>query len=137
MKLNKKGFTLVELLAVIVVLSIIALIGYTVIGDTISNAQYGADARSLESYVNALESKCMELKVLSPTDTTAYTMDKVKSKVDESFKGTKPSNTANLVFGTGDKECTVASTAEGKTVDFAKSKCTYDATTGSAECKKN
>lgn len=37
--LNKKGFTLVELLAVIVILSIIALIAYPIIGNTINNSR--------------------------------------------------------------------------------------------------
>ena len=35
MRLNKKGFTLVELLAVIVVLAIIALIGFGAVGPII------------------------------------------------------------------------------------------------------
>jgi type IV pilus assembly protein PilA len=37
--LNKKGFSLVELLAVIVILSIIALIAYPIIGNTINNSK--------------------------------------------------------------------------------------------------
>lgn len=37
--LNKKGFTLVELLAVIVILSIIAIIAYPIIGNTINNSK--------------------------------------------------------------------------------------------------
>lgn len=37
--LNKKGFSLVELLAIIVVLSIIALIAYPIIGNVIDNSR--------------------------------------------------------------------------------------------------
>ena len=51
--MNKKGFTLVELLAVIVILAIIALIATPIV---INKAQEGADARSVEGYVKAYES---------------------------------------------------------------------------------
>ena len=48
--MNKKGFTLVELLAVIVILAIIALIAIPLIGNVIEKAKIGA----LESSVNGL-----------------------------------------------------------------------------------
>lgn len=51
-----KGFTLVELLAVIVILAIIALIATPIVINVISEAQDGADARSVEGYVKAYES---------------------------------------------------------------------------------
>jgi prepilin-type N-terminal cleavage/methylation domain len=38
-RLNKKGFTLVELLAILVILSIITLIAYPIIGNVINNSK--------------------------------------------------------------------------------------------------
>lgn len=54
--MDKKGFTLVELLAVIVILAIIALIATQIVINVIKKAQEGADARSVEGYVKAYES---------------------------------------------------------------------------------
>ena len=54
--MNKKGFTLVELLAVIVILAIIALIATPIVINVIGEARKGADARSVEGYVKAYES---------------------------------------------------------------------------------
>ena len=56
MKMNKKGFTLIELLAVIVVLAIIALIATPIVMNVINDAQKGANARSVEGYMKAVES---------------------------------------------------------------------------------
>ncbi|MCM1371117.1 MAG: prepilin-type N-terminal cleavage/methylation domain-containing protein [Clostridium sp.] len=57
MKLNKKGFTLVELLAIIVILAIIALITVPIITNIIKNVQESADARSVEAYASTIEKK--------------------------------------------------------------------------------
>ena len=51
----EKGFTLVELLAVIVILAIIALIATPIIINIISQVQDGANLRSVEGYAKALE----------------------------------------------------------------------------------
>ncbi len=55
MKQNKKGFTLVELLAVIVILAIIALIATPIILGVIDDAKKGAAKSSLIGYIDALE----------------------------------------------------------------------------------
>ena len=52
---NKHGFTLVELLAVIVVLAIIALIATPIVINTINNAKRGAAERSGENYIKQVE----------------------------------------------------------------------------------
>ena len=53
--MKKRGFTLIELLAVIVLLAIIALIATPIVMKLISNAQEGANARSVEGYMKAYE----------------------------------------------------------------------------------
>ena len=49
--MNKKGFTLVELLAVIVILAIIALIATPLILNVIDNAKKGAAEASANGYM--------------------------------------------------------------------------------------
>lgn len=65
--MNKKGFTLVELLAVIVILAIIALIATPIVLNVINEAQKGADARSVEAFAKAVETKYYSEKVLGRT----------------------------------------------------------------------
>ncbi|MBE6152055.1 MAG: prepilin-type N-terminal cleavage/methylation domain-containing protein [Firmicutes bacterium] len=55
MKKKKKAFTLIELLAVIVVLAIVALIATPIIMDLIGNTQKEAAKRSAENYASAVE----------------------------------------------------------------------------------
>ena len=53
MKLNKKGFTLVELLAVIVILAVIMLVAVTAVGPAITNSKRGAFFSTLSSVEDA------------------------------------------------------------------------------------
>ncbi len=52
---RKNAFTLIELLAVIVVLAIIALIATPIVMNTIKNAKKGAAERSADSYIKQVE----------------------------------------------------------------------------------
>ena len=52
---RKNAFTLIELLAVIVVLAIIALIATPIVMNTIKNAKKGAAERSADTYIEAVE----------------------------------------------------------------------------------
>jgi type IV pilus assembly protein PilA len=52
-KLNKKGFTLVELLAVIVILSVVMLVAVTAVGPAITNSKKSAFFSSCASLVDA------------------------------------------------------------------------------------
>ena len=53
--MKNKGFTLVELLAVIVVLSIIALIGYSSVGNIISSSQDNSNKVTMKNYAKAVD----------------------------------------------------------------------------------
>ena len=78
--MNKKGFTLVELLAVIVILAIIALIATPIVINVINQAQEGADARSVETkyYINKVNG-VENADIKTTTITTAdYNGDKVE-----------------------------------------------------------
>lgn len=55
MKNNKKGFTLVELLAVIVILAIIALIATPIILNVIDDARKNSARNSAYGYIDAVE----------------------------------------------------------------------------------
>lgn len=95
MKLNKKGFTLVELLAVIVVLGIIALIGYTFVGPIISDSRNSSATNNLLQYEHALELGCGAYQAKEPT-ASEITVTNAETKA--SFKGTKP----ELISGSGE-----------------------------------
>lgn len=53
--MNKKGFTIVELLAVIIILAVIALIASSVVTSIIENSKKGAAERGTEIYLDAVE----------------------------------------------------------------------------------
>ena len=88
-KLKNKGFTLVELLAVIVVLSIIALIGFIQVGKVIETAKEQAAVESANNYV-----KAVNLKIISDMANGISVEDKTYdiSDFDVDMQGTKPSN---------------------------------------------
>lgn len=93
----KKGFTLVELLAVIVVLGIIAVIAVPIIGNVIDTGKIGAIENSTEIYIRELETRYSEWVIegipegLADKSETGY----VKFSIEElndvlKIKGTKP-----------------------------------------------
>ncbi|MBE6158157.1 MAG: prepilin-type N-terminal cleavage/methylation domain-containing protein [Firmicutes bacterium] len=55
MKTNQKGFTLAELLAVIVIMCVLALIGIPTVTKYISNSKKSAYITTVKSYVSAVE----------------------------------------------------------------------------------
>lgn len=113
--MNKKGFTLVELLAVIVILAIIALIATPIVINIINQAQEGADARSVEAYAKAIETKYYINKVngvnvaISDTEITTadYNGDKVECTTNDStedkvkLSGCKVNGRGNYTYENG------------------------------------
>ena len=55
--MKKKAFTLIELLAVIIVLAIIALVAIPLVLNAIEESRQGAAKASATSYVRAIETK--------------------------------------------------------------------------------
>lgn len=94
MKFNKKGFTLVELLAVIVVLGIIALIGFTSVGSIISDSRNKGAENNISQYIHAIEVGCSAYQALNP-EATSITIDNALSKA--SFTGTAPTVTTGTL----------------------------------------
>lgn len=60
---NNKGFSLIELLAVIVVLAIIALIATPIVMNTIKNSKKGSAEQSGEGYVKQVETSIVEYRM--------------------------------------------------------------------------
>ena len=67
MKLNKKAFTLIELLAVIVILAIIALIATPIVIDIISDTKESSMLRSAEFYLDGVEFSVASAKLNNRT----------------------------------------------------------------------
>lgn len=102
--MNKKGFTLVELLAVIVILAIIALIATPVILNVIEKSKKGAAENSALGYIEAVEKQKArnlldEDKTNDITDGT-YSVEELNS-LGVSVKGSTPTN-GNLVIKNGE-----------------------------------
>ena len=91
MKRKNKGFTLVELLAVIVILAIIALIATPIILNVINDAKKQAAKDSAYGYMDAVEKYIVssELEDKSIKDGT-YSVEELNKKI--SVKGSTPDN---------------------------------------------
>ena len=91
--MNKKGFTLVELLAVIVILAIIALISTPIILGVIETAKKGAAEQSALGYIDAVEKQIVYNQVKenqTPLTNGTYETDVLNSTYGVNVKGTKP-----------------------------------------------
>ena len=91
MKKNK-GFTLVELLAVIVILAVIALIATPVVLSMIESSRKGAAESSMLSYVDATEKSIVTSLMSSSSSVNydqTYTLDSAKALTLNAKGGTK------------------------------------------------
>ena len=61
--MDKKGFTLMELLAVIVILAIIAFVAVPIFYNLIDNSQKDADKRSVELYSKSIENAIVDFRM--------------------------------------------------------------------------
>lgn len=69
---NKKGFTLVELLAVIVILALIMSIAIISIGGILNSARISTFKETAASIIDAVQKHLIVNNELKPKDTTAY-----------------------------------------------------------------
>ena len=84
--MKKRGFTLVELLAVIVILAIIALITIPIVLKTISNSEINAEKQSISGYADAIEQYTAEQVMLNPgTKHNDYLTDNLNDNLN--YKG--------------------------------------------------
>ena len=108
---SNKCFTLIELLAVIVILAIIALIATPIILGVIDTAKKGSAESSALGYIDGVENQVMIAQVTSETtDDIAYpksyttvtsSADKADGKIYVEVKGTQP--TANSTVKINEK----------------------------------
>lgn len=110
MKNNKKGFTLVELLAVIVILAIIALIATPIILNVIDDAKTNSAKNSAYGYIDAVEKanaqeilKNSSINVLSgeySATASGKTIANGANSFTVNFKGAAPES-ASLTYANG------------------------------------
>ena len=62
--MNKRAFTLIELLAVIVILAIIALIAVPIILNIIEDSKLSSQKRSIDNYAKAVEQAATRYNVV-------------------------------------------------------------------------
>ena len=131
MKLNKKGFTLVELLAVIVVLAIIALIGYTAVGPIITDSRNSSAENNILQYIHSVEVGCAAYQATN-NGTTNIDITKALSKAN--FTGNAPTGsttTGTVAFKLDGSTCKVTSDI-GSTATSNDVSCTYKKLTTSS-----
>ena len=111
-KLRKKGFTLLELIAVLVIMAILALIVTPLVMNIIRKARIAADKRSIDAYGRSIELAIAGYLLDTgtfPTSVDQLTIEYSGNKVECS---TTQLNSDSSVYLTG---CTVG----GRTVDYA------------------
>ena len=138
---KKNAFTLIELLAVIVVLAIIALIATPIVMNTIKNAKKGAAERTADNYIKQVETAVAEERLSKNEvlegeyqitsdgnlcrDKSASCSDEEKIKIEMS--GTKPTS-GKIKITNGSVDQTSSSMTIGDyTVSYNSTKKTYEA----------
>jgi len=81
-RLNKKGFTLVELLIVIAVLGIIAGIGINSMGGLTDNIKVKADTENAKMMVNAIETRILAGVITGVADGASPTLAQLNADTD-------------------------------------------------------
>ena len=109
-KKNKKGFTLIELVAVLVIMAIIALIVTPLVMNIIKKARISADKRSIDAYGRSIELAIAEYLLDTGTFPTSMNQLTVEYKGDEVVCTTTQIKSDSSIYLAG---CTVG----GRSVD--------------------
>ena len=109
---NKKGFTLIELIAVLVILAILALIVTPLVLNIIRKARTAADKRSIDAYGRSIEIAIAGYLLDNGTFPTSIGQLTIDYSGDEVVCSTTQLNGDSSVYLTG---CTVG----GRSVDYA------------------
>lgn len=131
MKLNKKGFTLVELLAVIVVLAIIALIGFGAVGPIIEDSRRNSAVSTASNYASKVSEECMRIWVNNGAKTLPSASE-IDTSATTNMTGTKPTG-GSAAFTVGDN-CAITWNATGIKVNNYT--CKRNSSDGSWTCTK-
>ena len=107
--MNKKGFTLVELLAVIVILAIIALIATPIVINVVNESRENANKRSVEGYMKAYETAYYQA-ILEDENV------KFGDKLDVNYSGSNV--TCSNITSDEDGNITATCTVDGKTFTY-------------------
>ena len=139
---RKNAFTLIELLAVIVVLAIIALIATPIVMNTIKNAKKGAAERTADNYVKAVEQKVAESRIdgtkvangtynIQPDGNLCPASgcgENDKNKITIDMSGTKPTSGKIKITNGSVDQSSSSMTVGDYTVSYNSTKKTYEAT---------
>ena len=125
--MRNKGFTLVELLAVIVVLAIIALIGFSSVGNIISSTQDNSNKLTMKNYAKAVD-QAIFLYEMNNSDSNLSELNSTWLKENVKFEKA----TVECEYATYDK---TSSLYGCKVNDSDKTYC-YTSDTA-VECNKN
>ena len=109
--MKKKAFTLIELIAVLVILAILALIVTPLVMNIIKKARVAADKRSIDAYGRSIELAIATYLLDNGTFPTSINDLQVEYSGDEVVCSTTQLNSDSSIYLTG---CTVG----GRTVDY-------------------
>lgn len=121
MKNNKKGFTLVELLAVIVILGVLLLVAVPAISNVIANSKRGVAKDEAIQVLNALYNCSLSSGSICDKNTTATYLDNIGSIDELTTSGTYDNITiTKLTYKSKDGYSVVYSDATGKSLSALK-----------------
>ena len=118
----KKGFSLIELLAVILILGIIALIAIPTVNNILKESRRGAFQSTLTNLEKAIEEKCTTEQIKNQEITTMYTIEGGVISPSLDIKGSLPdgviyvSNTCEVSYTLSDNNFTGTKEVGGEVV---------------------
>ena len=120
---NKKGFTLIELVAVLVIMAIIALIVTPLVMSIIRKAKIAVDKRSVDAYGRSIELAIAGYLMDTGTFPTSISQLTIEYSGDEVVCATTQLKSDSSVYLAG---CTVAGRSTGDYTYGTKEEVTYD-----------